>query len=90
MKMAASRSPAGGAESPGPHSSVRPQRTAPNDSRHPASGRAPSWPSLRPVQGNPELRVTPRLCLCSRLPRSNTGKLCDTQTPPILLRPCGT
>lgn len=49
------------------------------------SGRAPSSPSLRPVQGNTELRAYCRLCLCSRLSRSNTRKLCDTQTPPILL-----
>ena len=31
------------------------------------------------------LELTPRLCCCSRLPRSNTCELCGTQAPPVLL-----
>ena len=33
----------------------------------------------------PGLELTPRLCRCSRLPRSNTCELCGTQTPTVLL-----
>ena len=33
----------------------------------------------------PGLELTPRLCRCSRLPRSNACELCGTQTPPVLL-----